>query len=39
MRLFMSDQFLAVANSNRFAEANGTLAILNVATNSEQRPI
>jgi hypothetical protein len=31
MRLFAQDTMLAVANSNRFAEANGTVAILDVA--------
>lgn len=30
IRLFSKDHFLAVANSNRFADANGSLAILDV---------
>jgi hypothetical protein len=30
MRLFANDRFLAVANSNRFADANGNLAILDL---------
>jgi len=38
MRLFMNDRFLAVANSNRFADSNGSLAILNVAANVEPEP-
>jgi hypothetical protein len=31
MRLFDQDRKLAVANSNRFADADGTIAILDVA--------
>ena len=38
VQLFMSDRFLAVANSNRFAEGNGNVAIFNVASNSEEKP-
>jgi DNA-binding beta-propeller fold protein YncE len=35
MRLFDQDRKLAVANSNRFADADGTLAILDVANYSD----
>ncbi len=31
MRLFSRDRFLAVANSNRFADTNGTMAVLDVS--------
>jgi len=38
MRLFMSDRFLAVANSNRFAEGNGNLAIHKLDSNTDPEP-
>jgi DNA-binding beta-propeller fold protein YncE len=34
MRLFAQDRMLAVANSNRFADSNGTVAILDVSNDS-----
>ena len=38
MRLFMRDRFLAVANSNRFAESNGNLAIHKVDSSTDPEP-
>lgn len=35
MRLFAQDRLLAVANSNRFADSNGTVAILDVSKLSD----